>query len=199
MDADAIGTDLEKSAARPPREDDDGMEALHTPRRRATCCATLRCGKQCSYRSKGEHPEHGPLCGVHLRCASKHSEECCICLADVKPRVSKQLECGHCFHKRCIKRWFGRGSLTCPLCRAVCFNELGSSHPLVSARIRHLLRIVPPPVGICFAAYMLGMLNSQPVLQALGVTPEQQQLLVELAYQSFTQDIFFEYLRQLNM
>lgn len=163
-----------------------------------TCCATLQNGKPCTYRSKAEHPEHGPLCGVHMRSLGKLSE-CSICLADVKSRVSKQLECGHCFHRRCIKKWFGRGSLTCPLCRTVCLRELGNSHPLVSARIRHLLRIVPPPVGICFAAYMLGMLNSQPVLDALGVTVEQQQLLVELAYQSFTQDIFFEYLRQLHM
>lgn len=164
----------------------------------AKCCATLRNGKQCMYTSKCEHSEHGPLCGVHLR-TMQQRRECSICLGDVKPRGCKQLECGHCFHRRCIKKWFGRGSLTCPLCRAVCFSELGSSHPLISARIRHLVRIAPPPAGICFAAYMLGMLSSPPVLQALCLTVEQQHLLVELAYQSFTQDIFFEYMRQLDM
>lgn len=164
----------------------------------AVCCATQRNGKRCSYKARVEHEEHGPLCGVHLRSAAA-TKECCICLADVKARQCKKLECGHCFHRRCIKKWFSRGSLTCPMCRAVCFCELGSSHPLVSARIRHLLCIVPPPMGICFAAYMLGMLNSPRVLEALGLTVEQQQLLVELAYQSFTQEHFFEYLRQLHM
>ena len=176
----------------------EAAKTSETPVHGQTCSATLRCGKPCTYRSKAQHPELGCLCGVHLRSAGKHAE-CSICLADVNARVAKQLECGHCFHRRCIKRWFGRGSLTCPLCRAICFSELGSSHPLVSARIRHLVRIVPPPAGVCFAAYILGMLNSPPVLEALDLTGEQQQLLVELAYQSFTQEIFFEYLRQLNM
>lgn len=162
------------------------------------CGATLRNGGPCTYASKGEHPEHGPMCGVHLRSASKHSE-CCICLAPVKQRQCKQLQCGHGFHKRCIKKWFGRGSLTCPMCRTVCLGELGGSHAMVSARIRQLLRVLPAPHGICFAAYMLGLLQSEQVTQALDISTEQQQLLVELAYQSFTQEHFFEYMRQLHM
>lgn len=164
----------------------------------AVCQATLRDGRSCERKSKGEHPEHGPLCGVHMRCALRQ-KECSICLGVVNARSAKQLGCGHCFHRRCIKKWFGRGSLTCPLCREVCLGELSSSNPLISARIRHLLRMLPPPPSICFAAYMLGLLNSPPILEALGVTADQQQLLVELAYQSFTQHHFFEYLRQLNL
>ena len=162
------------------------------------CVATTQVGQPCTRRGKEVHPEHGFLCGVHLRSASRHVE-CCICLSQVKSRQRKELQCGHAFHKRCIKKWFGRGSLTCPMCRTVCLGELGSSHSLLSARIRHLLHVVPPPPNICFAAYMLGLLNSEPVLRALGVGLEQQQLLVELAYQSFTQHHFFEYMRQLHM
>ena len=162
------------------------------------CSATCRSGKPCGNRGKVEHPEQGLLCGVHARAAACQSE-CSICLCPVPTRASKQLECGHRFHRRCIRTWFGRGSLTCPMCRAVCLSELGGSHPLLSTRIRHLLRVVPLPPGIPFLAYMLSLLNSPAVLGALDVTAEQQQLLVELVYQSFTQEHFFQYLRQLHM
>lgn len=163
------------------------------------CCATLRSGRACTHKSKARHPEHGPLCGTHLRTAARGVVECSICMCDVKARQCKRLECGHSFHARCIKKWFGRGSLTCPMCRAVCFAELRSSHPLVSERVRHLIHLVPPPPGICFAAYMLAMLHAPEVQDALGITVEEQQLLVELAYQSFTQVHFFEYMRQIQM
>ena len=162
------------------------------------CGATCRSGKRCANRAREDDPDHGPLCGVHLRSARTQTE-CSICLGSVRVRQGKRLECGHCFHRRCIRTWFGRGSLTCPLCRSVCFAELGSSHPLLSVRVRHLLRVVPLPRGICFAAYMLGLLNSPAVVRALGLSEEQAQLLVELAYQSFTQQHFFEYMRQLNL
>lgn len=162
------------------------------------CGATLKSGAPCTNKSKVEHPEHGPLCGVHLRCVS-NKKECCICLDTGTAAQCKQLGCGHTFHRRCIQRWFKRGSLTCPMCRVVCFEELGSSHPLVSARLRHFLRVAPVPAGIPFTAFMLGMLNSPPVVEALGLSNDDHQLLVELAYQSFTQEHFFEYLRHLHM
>lgn len=162
------------------------------------CGAMCRSGKACANRRKVDDPDLGPLCGVHLRSARTQTE-CSICLGSVRVRHSKRLECGHCFHRRCIRTWFGRGSLTCPLCRSVCLAELGSSHPLLSGRVRHLVRLVPPPRGVFFAAYMLGLLNSPPVVGALGLSDEQAQLLVELAYQSFTQEHFFQYLRQLNL
>lgn len=183
-------------------ERDGGEQCMDPPEpkggRGDLCTATLHDGRPCTYKSREAHPEHGPLCGVHLRSVLQQ-KECSICLGVVKPRSSKRLTCGHVFHRRCIKKWFGRGSLTCPLCRVVCLHELGSSHPLVSARIRHLLRMLPAPPSICFAAYMLGLLNSPPVVEALGIAADQQQLLIELAYQSFTQHHFFEYLRQLRM
>lgn len=166
--------------------------------REGLCVATTGAGRLCTRRGKGVHPDLGVLCGIHMKVAARQVE-CCICLGPVKRRQTKQLECGHTFHRRCIKKWFGRGSLTCPMCRSVCLSELGGSHALVSMRLRHLLRVLPPPPSVCFAAYMLGLLNSEPVLRSLDVTPEQQQLLIELAYQSFTQNHFFEYLRQLHL
>lgn len=187
------------SAAGPSTKHHDDDHGPAEAGREGLCSAILHTGKPCGYKSKGEHPELGPLCGIHHRCAAAPQTECSICLSAAKPRQCKRLECGHAFHKRCIKRWFGRGSLTCPMCRAVCLNELGSAHALLSARVRHLLRVLPRPANVCFAAYMLGLLNSEPVVQALHVTVEEQQLLVELAFQSFTQVHFFEYMRLLNL
>lgn len=162
------------------------------------CTATTRSGKACTFRGRCEHPEHGALCGTHLRCVQSLTE-CCICLDAVPSTRCKRLQCGHSFHRQCIRKWFTRGSLTCPMCRTVCFEELSSAHPLISERIRHFLRVVPVPPGIPFAAFMLGMLSSAPIQEALGLTPADHQLLTELVYQSFTQDHFFEYLRYLQM
>ncbi len=43
--------------------------------------------------------------------------ECSICLNPVRhTRSSKQLECGHLYHKECIDTWMKVGD-TCPTCR----------------------------------------------------------------------------------
>lgn len=162
------------------------------------CAAMLRNGGPCSYPSKGEHPHHGPLCGVHMRSLSA-VKECCICLGDANPRQCKELSCGHTFHRRCINKWFCRGSLTCPMCRAVCLEELHSTHNRLSARVRHMLRVLPVPRGVCFAVYMLGLMNAPTVVDALALSPAEQQLITEVAYQSFTQDHFFVHMRQLGL
>lgn len=162
------------------------------------CGATLKSGKPCPYRSKGTHPDLGCLCGVHLRCAARR-KECCICLSEVAPRFSKTLECGHEFHKRCIRKWLSRGSLTCPMCRTVCLGELNNAHRPVSTRVRHLLRVLPPPSGLYFPAYMLGLLNSDQVVQALNLNVEDHVELIGLTYQTFTLNQFLESMELLNM
>jgi len=44
--------------------------------------------------------------------------ECSICLNPVRyTRRSKQLDCGHLYHKECIDRWMEFGN-TCPMCRS---------------------------------------------------------------------------------
>lgn len=55
-----------------------------------------------------ETKEEEPLCeddGEPIKCA--------ICLCD--QHTYTKLECGHCFHKECIIKWFNQ-SLTCPNC-----------------------------------------------------------------------------------
>ena len=42
---------------------------------------------------------------------------CIICLEDVYMN-KKTLQCGHSFHKRCIKKWIEQNN-TCPTCRQI--------------------------------------------------------------------------------
>ena len=50
-------------------------------------------------------------------------DDCCnICLNEFKSgyKISK-LKCGHCFHKKCIKKWLSQND-TCPNCRCNVYN-----------------------------------------------------------------------------
>ena len=78
----------------------------------APCGATLASGRPCAWRSRAEHPELGPLCGVHLRSAERGRAECSICLDVLKPRARERLQCGHGFHRRCIRKWCRSGAST---------------------------------------------------------------------------------------
>ena len=45
-------------------------------------------------------------------------EECPICLDKMnKNEFQKTLICNHCFHKKCIDRWFKKDNDCCPMCR----------------------------------------------------------------------------------
>lgn len=162
------------------------------------CCAITRAGAPCRNRSKATHPEHGPLCGVHMRSALRQVE-CAICMCAVRAPTRKSLGCGHTFHRRCIKKWFSRGSLTCPMCRATCLEELASGNQRISARLRHVLRLLPCPANVCFPAYIALLLNADELRRAVGISPQEHQLLVEITFQSFTQEHFFHHLVMLGM
>lgn len=44
--------------------------------------------------------------------------ECPICLEQLhKGEYQKVLDCKHCFHKKCIDRWFKKDNDFCPMCR----------------------------------------------------------------------------------
>jgi hypothetical protein len=44
--------------------------------------------------------------------------ECSICLDTIKVgEFEKKLVCNHCFHKKCIDRWFKKDNDSCPMCR----------------------------------------------------------------------------------
>jgi hypothetical protein len=44
--------------------------------------------------------------------------ECPICLENFKQNeYYRKLDCDHCFHKKCIDRWFKKDHSECPMCR----------------------------------------------------------------------------------
>jgi hypothetical protein len=49
--------------------------------------------------------------------------ECPICLDEIKMgEFQKTLDCKHCFHKKCIDRWFKKDNDFCPMCRLKVIN-----------------------------------------------------------------------------
>ncbi|CAL9100712.1 unnamed protein product [Musa acuminata var. zebrina] len=47
------------------------------------------------------------------------AEECCVCLSRLEEDeyVTRQLPCGHLFHRECIGTWLSSCNRSCPLCR----------------------------------------------------------------------------------
>lgn len=62
-----------------------------------------------------DHPDPEDV-GEELMCADGESDKCAICLTKQHKHTHTRLDCGHCFHKTCIKSWFER-TTTCPTCR----------------------------------------------------------------------------------
>jgi len=49
--------------------------------------------------------------------------ECPICLEEINTgEYEKKLNCNHCFHKKCIDRWFNKENDCCPMCRLKVIN-----------------------------------------------------------------------------
>lgn len=46
----------------------------------------------------------------------EEEEECCICYEDKHPVPWLRLDCGHEFHRDCVKKWVKKDT-SCPLCR----------------------------------------------------------------------------------
>lgn len=167
------------------------------------CDAILRSGKAratpCGRRATCELADGRRACGYH-RQTFKPRAECCVCLLDLaSPRTTRELQCGHAFHKRCIGRWFGRGVLTCPMCRTVCLDALSLSGPMVATRLRRLVQTVPPAPATFFPSYMIAALSTSSIVAALGIRETTRDLLLDLLYRSFTRDAFFGMVRHLRL
>lgn len=106
------------------------------------------------------------------------------------------MSCGHVFHARCIGRWFARGQLTCPMCRSLCLEQLRGK---LSTRLRKLVQTMPPDPADFFPTYILGLLGDPLVAKALALPDNDLQMLVELAYQSWTREMFFANVRILRL
>lgn len=123
--------------------------------------------------------------------------ECAICLSEIGAKCHLKLRCGHEFHRKCARSWLTT-SPTCPLCRCLCIEELRHVRSLAS-KLRLLTRALPPPRHAFFPAYIVGLLNTPAIVEALAIQLSERQLLLDLVYQSFTEDHFFGYLRQLRL
>lgn len=78
----------------------------------ARCSRVLSSGKRCSRRVSD-----GDSCWQHCSSyAAGNARECAICIEGVCQQRCA-LDCGHVFHRRCIRRWLVKGADSCPLCR----------------------------------------------------------------------------------
>ncbi|NXQ59681.1 DZIP3 ligase, partial [Anthoscopus minutus] len=71
------------------------------------------------YRLKPSSPPQNSLSYVEIRpkeYAASSDDPCTICHEELG-RNSCELECGHEFHRKCIKTWLQEHSSTCPICR----------------------------------------------------------------------------------
>lgn len=163
------------------------------------CRADVAAGRPCRYKASGDDG----LCGVHRRQrdAREALEECAICLCPVDGRRSRgAMGCGHAFHAQCLRAWFSRRQLTCPVCRATCLEGmalLGGRR--LAPKLQALLRTAPPPPRAFFPAYIVSHLESPKVQAALGVDEAMAGLLIDLACESFTEAFFFAKLRALEL
>jgi hypothetical protein len=151
-------------------------------------------GRPCTNTAHIRREDGEFVCGVHKRAPI----ECSICLTEIR-QSRKKLQCGHHFHATCIRRWFRRGTISCPLCRAPCVQDLDLNGLTVGGRLRSFLRMVPCPPTTYFSAYMLALLSAPDIQTLLHVSESDRQLLMDVSYISFNEDHFLWYLLQLRL
>lgn len=139
-----------------------------------SCEALCRDGRPCRFAARAGTG----LCGIHRRAA----DACSICHDHLVHDV-RQLACGHAFHRACVRAWF-RQSLTCPLCRVACPDQAHIAFRTLLSRVRAL--------GCQTMVALRAVLARVPWLR------RQREYILSIAYQAFTLDLFYEYLRRLR-
>jgi hypothetical protein len=88
-----------------------------------SCPGTTSTGRRC---------KNGPACHVH---GPPTGPECSICLTPTsRTRATKEMRCGHKFHRSCIEEWVERGHDSCPMCR----KNIGPEKYKVTLNIENL-------------------------------------------------------------
>ncbi len=93
-----------------------------------SCSAVKKNGAPCTFRAK----ENG-LCGVH----SNSEGDCPVCYDSMRKNNSIKLECGHVFHKKCMRKWLSSSKRTCPLCRDNITSDVFEKLELSSPPLRN--------------------------------------------------------------
>lgn len=121
-------------------------------------------------------------------------DECAVCLSQVRTKASLHVlsKCSHAFHFRCIKKWLGRGLLSCPLCRAPCVAEVKHLRKPLVKKMQAIIDTLPPPPGVYFPSYVISILSSPQVQHALEMDDDTLQAVIDLAYQHHTASAFWK-------
>lgn len=165
--------------------------ALHTTNR---CSATTARGRACTLVAKP-----CGLCSVHVRLTTKDVPECPVCLEPLGRRVQAHMLCGHSFHAKCARAWFRNRPLSCPMCRTRCIEGIALLGPRLLPKLHALMRTVPPPPRAFFPSYIIGQLETPHVVAALTDDKHTVELLIDLACECFTRDVFFTKLRAMGL
>ena len=171
------------------------------------CTWCVRSGAPCTRPGKFRHDSDHLVCGVHLRAAQTAAAlgECSVCLGPIRMKATCKVlaKCGHTFHRRCVGAWLRRGVHTCPMCRAPCLEEIGArAGTSVSAKLRALAQTLPPSGDeerLFFPTYLLRLLESPGVADALRLTSDDTTRIRGAAYQAFTEANFYTHLALLGM
>lgn len=167
------------------------------PKGQGGCEAALCSGDACRWKAKGVY-DGERLCGVHLRQRTTCTE-CPVCLMAIKKRVMAEMSCGHKFHTKCIRAWYRKRPLTCPMCRQVCLEGMGLLGARLAPKLQALVRTVPPAPGAFFPSYIVVHLRNPEVQAALGATDDLIDMLVDIACECFTRDNFFAKVRGMTL
>jgi hypothetical protein len=93
---------------------------------RKNCKICKSCNKKIylnqPYINHGETIEHLDCYNLENKTKTQNSNECSICLDDLEEDLFIT-DCGHQFHSKCIKKWYGH-SPECPNCRGDIYEIL---------------------------------------------------------------------------
>ncbi|XP_037923113.1 E3 ubiquitin-protein ligase RHA2B-like [Hermetia illucens] len=70
------------------------------------------------YNRTGQHRSHRTFDFEYV----DNSRECTICISNITSDLT-YLDCGHAFHRRCIRKWLNTSD-TCPNCKQIQRNQI---------------------------------------------------------------------------
>ena len=175
-----------------------------------TCAVVKACGATCRYRARHvvRSPDGAdvPVCGVHARADRMNRDrrgrpECYVCLEPVPLRPAR-MSCGHEFCPKCIGPWFSKNALTCPACRAVCWEGVTLVGRRMVPKLRALMRTRPRSPNTFYPAYVLSLIDTPAVTEALSAGKSggvSHDVLRDVVCSCFTERRLFDTLKELGL
>jgi len=142
----------------------------------------------------------------------KRAPDCPICLSPIVRKDMCTTPCSHVYHTRCLNRWLRRGSTTCPTCRGTIDNPFRNANQqqqpttvgTVPIDLRHVLdmmiHLTPTTHDERVYPYALVQQITNPVMSRyLPTDPDVREVIVEVAFQSSTANVFIRILEDMNI